>query len=172
MHLCTSQDNTDTKELLHHTNVDFKKLCDYVMKVASWCTRLPRLRLVVSIINWNNFCVVSTDICQAEYRGPKPVLYLVHLYLQQNQDKADVALFDFNSCRQANCAAQAIHRGGKDLYLCLVGDALSQVCACIIHAACYEYLSAYVDLHWAVSIQWDIAYFDWYAYIPQRPSSN
>lgn len=47
--LCTLQDNTDTKELLHHANVDFKQLCEYVMKVASWCTRLPRLRLVVSV---------------------------------------------------------------------------------------------------------------------------
>ena len=41
--------------------------------------------------------------------------------------KPDVALFDFTSIHQAEYAAKVIRRGGKDLYLCLIGDALLEV---------------------------------------------
>lgn len=44
--------------------------------------------------------------------------------------KPDVALFDFTSIHQAEYAARAIRRGGKDLYLCLIGDALLEVSMC------------------------------------------
>ena len=36
-------------------------------------------------------------------------------------------MFDFTSIHQAEYAARAIRRGGKDLYLCLIGDALLEV---------------------------------------------
>ena len=39
----------------------------------------------------------------------------------------DVALFDFTSIYQAEYAARAINRKGKDLLLCVVGDALLEV---------------------------------------------
>ena len=42
--------------------------------------------------------------------------------------RPDVALFDFTSIYQAEYAARAVCRGGRDLFLCLVGDALLEVC--------------------------------------------
>ena len=50
------------------------------------------------------------------------------ILLQVNHHKKpDVALFDFTSIHQAEFAARAIRRGGKDLFLCLIGDALLEV---------------------------------------------
>ena len=52
-----------------------------------------------------------------------------------HHNNRDVALFDFTSIHQTEHAAKAIKRGGKVLYLCLVGDALlevRQVCA-VLH---------------------------------------
>lgn len=51
------------------------------------------------------------------------------LFSQKNHyGRPDVALFDFTSIYQAEYAARAVCRGGRDLFLCLVGDALLEVC--------------------------------------------
>ena len=44
-----------------------------------------------------------------------------------HHNKPDVALFGFTSIHHAEYAARAIRKGGKDLYLCLIGDALLEV---------------------------------------------
>ncbi len=57
---------------------------------------------------------------------------LIHLQFNHHK-KPDVALFDFTSIHQAEYAGRAIRRGGKDLYLCLIGDALLEVSVVHIH---------------------------------------
>ena len=47
---------------------------------------------------------------------------------KNHYSKPDVALFDFTSIYQAEYAARAVCRRGQDLFLCLVGDALLEVC--------------------------------------------
>lgn len=47
---------------------------------------------------------------------------------KNHYSKPDVALFDFTSIYQAEYAARAVCRRGRDLFLCLVGDALLEVC--------------------------------------------
>jgi hypothetical protein len=44
-----------------------------------------------------------------------------------------VALFDFTSIYQAEYAARAISRQGKDLFVCVAGDSLLEVSSCDCH---------------------------------------